>query len=973
MFDWKKYRVGIILKAFVWGVVSAWLALGVAAGSESAAVLPDKPCPAIGAKCEGLVIWPHEKSDIAPDPALTYGRLENGFRYVLMKNKEPRNRVSLHLDIQAGSLNEIESEQGLAHFLEHMLFNGSTHFKPGELVKYFQSIGMQFGPDANAHTGFNETVYDILLPDGSRQQLKDALLVLHDFAAGALLLQDEIDRERNVILAEKRARDSASYRTLEKTLAFEFPDALISKRLPIGLERVIRDVDRPRMKAFYDAWYRPDNMILVAVGDFDPHAAFDLIQQQFETMEQRVQPRSLPDIGEITHSGLKTFYHYEKEAGGTTVAIERLEKKIREPDSIAYQKRMLKKNLADRIIQYRLDRLLNQANTPVTRASIYSGVHLQEIFYAEITADCQPDNWQNALQSLEQTLRRALEYGFTETEVARVKKQALAEMDKAVKGAETRESGQLARRIIWHLNNDRVMQSPAQEKQIFGPFIETLTPEQLHAEFKHSWKNDTRLVLVTGDARIEDAPENTIRDVMTKSMETAVAKPETSRAAAFPYLEKPDSVGAIREKKALKDLGITLVDFENGVRMNIKKTDFKAGEFLVALRFGDGRSAEPPDHAGISLIAKAVLNESGTGTLEKETLQAALAGTNTAVTFQITESDMMLSGSGVPQQTELMFQLLYALLRDPGFRPEAYALAKSRLKQRYEALAHSIDGALNLSGLRFLAGGDHRFGLPPENRLFENTLSDVREWISPALASGGFEVSFVGDLEPERIIALGARYFGSLPPAAAISRKPAGAEPVFPSGDTLEVAVPTKIPKGLVDVVYPTDDFWNIQRTRRLVILAEVFSEMMRVRIREKLGATYSPFAFSKPSRDYNGYGLFHAMVHVAPDTAEKVITEVQNIALALNSGGITQDQFQRALDPVLTGIKDARRTNDYWLNSVLLGNRAHPEQLAWARNMLSDFASIQKNEIEALAKTYLLNAKAARIIVKPASEPVTR
>ena len=229
--------------------------------------------------------WPHEESDLLPDPGLVYGRFPNGFRYVLLKNAEPKDRVDIHLDVLAGSLNETDQEQGLAHFLEHLLFCGSTHFQPGELVKYFQSIGMKFGADANAHTGFNETVYDILLPDGKKESLEKGLVVIKDYAEGAFLLEDEIKREMGVILAEKRTRDSTSYRTYVETLKFELPESMISRRLPIGKEEIIKNAHRGLLKGFYDAWYRPEKLILVMVGDFNPEVAAELVKEKFSMLK----------------------------------------------------------------------------------------------------------------------------------------------------------------------------------------------------------------------------------------------------------------------------------------------------------------------------------------------------------------------------------------------------------------------------------------------------------------------------------------------------------------------------------------------------------------------------------------------------------------------------------------------------------------------------------------------------------------
>ncbi len=231
--------------------------------------------------------FPHEKSDLKPDPNLIFGKLSNGFRYVLMKNQEPKDRVSIQLDIQAGSLQEKDNQQGIAHYIEHMIFNGSEHFAPGELIKYFQSIGMSFGPDANGHTSFDETVYNILLPDGTEESLKKGLSVMQDYACGALLLESEIEQERGIILAEKQLRDSVEYRTYVASMKFSFEGSLISERLPIGTEEDIKNANQQILKNYYDTWYRPENMILIMAGDFDSAMAESLIKSSYSTFAPR--------------------------------------------------------------------------------------------------------------------------------------------------------------------------------------------------------------------------------------------------------------------------------------------------------------------------------------------------------------------------------------------------------------------------------------------------------------------------------------------------------------------------------------------------------------------------------------------------------------------------------------------------------------------------------------------------------------
>lgn len=201
--------------------------------------------------------WPHDGSDLRPDPAVHFGTLDNGLRYVILPNREPADRVGLYLNIQAGSLHESDSQRGYAHFLEHMLFNGTENYPPGTLVEYFQSIGMGFGSDTNAHTNFHETVYRLLLPDGSEKNLREGLLVMADYARGALLLESEVERERGIILAEKRSRDSAGYRLYEKRMRFSFAGTRVAERFPIGTEEALRKADAAGLRSFYDSWYRP--------------------------------------------------------------------------------------------------------------------------------------------------------------------------------------------------------------------------------------------------------------------------------------------------------------------------------------------------------------------------------------------------------------------------------------------------------------------------------------------------------------------------------------------------------------------------------------------------------------------------------------------------------------------------------------------------------------------------------------------
>jgi zinc protease len=918
--------------------------------------------------------WTPAESDLSPDPSVVAKILQNGFRYVMMENREPKDRVSMHLLVQAGSLHESESESGIAHYLEHMMFNGSENFPPGELVKYFQLIGMQFGPDANAHTSFRQTVYDVLLPAGNRESVEDGLVVLKDYAQGALLLQEEIDRERGIILAEKRSRDSASYRTYVAALKFEFPDARFSHRLPIGEESVIRSADTQLMKQFYDRWYRPDNMVLVMVGQFDVPGAEKLVQKMFGDMSARAPGAAAPEFGEISHEGLKTFYHHEPEIGATSVSIEAVRKVEKPADSKKLRKEDVLRSMAQRMLQNRLEEMVSKPDAPFTSASTYIGRSMQQIGYAEISANCPPENWKLALAQTEQTLRQALDFGFNENELVRVKREFVSYLETAVAQAVTRESGDLANEIIWHINNERVFLSPAQEASLLVPYINGVTLEVIHEALKKAWAPDHRLVLVTGNASLEDgsemSPEKQIRAVYEASARQAVKAMEESRHASFPYLPKPASPGKITSRRNVEDLGITQVDFENGVRLNLKQTEFEADKVRVSIAFGDGKCSEPADQAGLAMLTEEVLNESGLGRLDKNELAYALAGTQVNSSFEISEDRFSMRGACASQETELLMQLLYARFMDPGFRPDALHLAMARFEQAYQSLSSDIDGAMNLKGRKFLAGGDSRFGMPSLDQLKGLNLGDIRAWALPLLEGSRLEVNVVGEMDPDAVIELVSLYFGSLPEKAPPLEQIPSTSIGFPMGESLDIRVDTKIEKGMVVVAYPTDDYWDISRTRRTSVLADIFSEKLRKKIREQLGASYSPFAYNQPSRAYAGYGVLQAYVHVAPEQASVVADAVKEISRDILENGVSAEDLERSLKPILTSIKDYRRTNTYWLDRVMTDSLRHPQQLDWSRSFEADYAAITVEDIRKVAAAYLVNKKAACITIVPSSFP---
>lgn len=917
-------------------------------------------------------VSPHR---VLKDPAVVYGILPNGFQYVLLKNATPSERVRVHMNIYAGSVHETEDEQGLAHFLEHMLFNGTENFSPGELVAYFQSIGMDFGADVNASTSFFHTVYDLNLPKGDLPHLEDALLVLVDYAKGALLLDAEIDRERGVILAEKQERDSVSFRTFKKSFAFELPGSILPRRMPIGKREKIEATDRNRLKQFYDRWYRPDNMVLVMVGDMDVPVAEKLIQERFASFHPRL-PEPVPDPVDIRwdpHQGTKSFHHYESEAGSTRITIERIEHTDFFYESEEYLKAEATRQLADTMLQNRLSRLIREGTVSFSSASAYSGTFLQHLAVSAVTAECSPENWETGLIELEKILRQALASGFTQQELDQVQADFVSQLDAGVRQAQTRQTPVLARSLLNSLQNRKLFLSPSQKKELLTPHVAALSLEQVNQAFQESWKPDHRLILVTGNAQIGADASISAEDTITNTFEASTRQPadlfEPMATAYFPYLPVPDTPAGIRHRQEnVEGLDITTIDLDNQVRLTLKQTDFKQGSFLFKVVFGQGRACEPKDKPGISHIGEQTVRFSGLSALNPDQLAAALAGRDVSIEFSVEDSFFSLTGAAEPREMELVFQLIHAFLSDPGFRPESLALAKHQYRQMYDAMKQTTDGIMQIEGERFLAAGHPGFGMAHPDAVDLLTLTDIRSWLDPCFNQGGFDVSVVGDFDPDAAISHARVYLGAFKAPEEKSLCIDVPDPVqFPKGERLDLILDTKIDKGLARLAFLTDDYWDIDQTRSLSILSRVLSERLRKTIREKLGAAYSPYAYNHPSLIHDGYGVMHLVAPVTHENTDMVVQALNEIVRDAVFSGISPEEVPLALNPVLSQLNVLRQTNAYWLNSVMADSRRYPQRLAWANSMVSGYGAITHEDLTMLARKYLDTTTAAFIRILPA------
>ena len=913
--------------------------------------------------------FPHESSDLKMDPTVKFGTLPNGLRYAVRSNKEPKDRASLRLLVEAGAVHEQDDQQGLAHFLEHMAFNGSEHYAPGTLIEFFQRMGMNFGGDTNASTWYTRTLYLLELPDTKESTLTEGMRVFRDYAGGLLLKPEEIDRERGTILSEKRTRDSVGYRTSRAVQGFLLAETVFDRRDVIGPAEVLQKAGRDRFADFYDTWYRPEVMSIVVVGDINVDDVIEKLAAAFSPLKARGPARAQPDYGKVpTFEGVRTFHHFESEAPSTNVTVATVTPWRKPADTGANRVKEVPRHLAQTMINRRLSILAKKENAPFTNGSC--GVGEAYDFYRQtaMSLNCRADQWQAALGVADQELRRALEHGFQKPELEEAVANFRNNLEQSVKTAATRRSDGLADEIAESLLERDVWTTPEDDLALYGPALEKVTVADCLTALREIWSPGHRLVMVTGNAKIPggDQPKAEIAAVYEKSRAVAVTPPAALDEAKWGYTNFGPA-GKVAKREHIDDLDLTLITFENGVRLNLKKTDFEANVIRASVRIGAGRLTEPKDQPGLSFYLSQIYNEGGLGKHSVDDLRRILAGKTVGAGFGVGEDAFGVNGSTNREDLLLELQLIAARISDPGFRPEAARQARKAIEQIYLGFEHTAGGPFTLEVAKLLSGGDHRFGLPPKDEILKRSADEAKAWVQPELARGALEVALVGDLDLEATIAAVAETLGALPKRQAKPAYDAARVVKFPTTPfAKDYTIATEIPKGELRLYWPTTDGRDIRRVRRLNLLGEVFSDRLRVKVRQELGDAYSPGAGSSASEVYPGYGYLQAGVTIDPPRAKQVADIIVQIAAGLAEKGVTEDELERAKKPVLTSLRESARTNQYWLGSVLSRAQEKPEVLDWCRNRYADNEAITAAELSALAKSYLSADRASRVIIIP-------
>lgn len=897
--------------------------------------------------------WPHEVSDIRPDPAARFGVLPNGMRYALMRNVQPKGTISLRLRIASGSLQESDAQQGLAHFMEHMAFNGSKNVPEGEFVKLLQRKGLAFGAHTNAYTSTDETVYMLELPKNDADLVDTGLMLFREVGDRLSLDPAAIEREKGVVLSELRTRNTPEYRAYVDRWRLSYEGQRLAARLPIGTPETIGAATRDLLSDYYRRYYRPERTLLVVTGDFDPAEVEAKIKAKFADWRGEGEDPADPELGNVKERGLVAASRVEPNLPESTI-VTWFRPPDNSPDTIALRGRSLRYRIALSILSRRIARIARGDKAPFVGASAgYSNTRgvSQSI---GVSATSRPGQWRRAIAAAEREYRRALEHGFTQSEVDRELKEWRAALENAVATQSTRETRTLADQLVSSFSDRTVFSPPVDQLARFEKAAAGVTPATALAGLREIAGGQGPVVFVSssepiagGDAAVAAAYE--------ESVKTAVAAPTKEDAKTFPYANF-GTPGVVAERKEIADLAATSVRFANGVKLNFKATAFEKDTVYVVVRFAGGYIQMPRNKVGLALAMPFGFSEGGLKQLTADELEESLAGRIVSNGLSMDEESFELSGGTNGRDLLLQMQLLAAFTTDAAYRGGGLERLQTAAENFIKQYASSPSRVIDRESSAFLRSGDPRWAFPKIADVKALKISDVEAVLKPVLASAPVEITVVGDASVDDVIKAVGATFGALPPRAAKLAEPAGARDVrFPAGTkSLRFTHEGRADQASAYVAWPGPDFYSSpRRSRTISILREVLEVRLTEEFREAQGATYSPSVGSWSSGALPDFGFIAASAETRPELVEGFFKTVDKIVTDLKSGGLSDDVLTRARTPVIKSVETDRQSNGYWLGA-LEDIQSEPRSLETIRTQLSDLEGITKDEVVAAAKQYL-------------------
>lgn len=902
------------------------------------------------------------------DTRILSGKLDNGATWMYRKHDNPPGKMALIVHLDSGSLNETDAQQGLAHFLEHMAFNGTENFAPGELIPYFESIGMEFGADLNAFTSFDQTAYMLFTPDTEQGQLDKALMVLSDYAYRCLLLDEELDKERGVILEEARTGKNAFQRIRDEMWPKLFEGSRFAQRLPIGKEDVIAKAPRSEFVDYYRTWYRPENVTVILVGDEDAEKVLPSIKKWFGEYKPETPPREAkgPEFKPFTAE--RALVETDPEMPHCEVGMLDI-RAGRPPTTTVEQWRTeLVESIGTWIVNRRYEELMNKGEASYREASADVSNFFNDALLVNASATGEPEKWTKMLEELITEVHRAREFGFTARELDLAKTEILADAERAVRTESTSNARRFMFQMVFATNEREPILSAQQELDLYKELLPTVELAEVNETFAEHFRPGAFAYTVEMIDK-EGVPVPPTDEVLAAARAAWAHKVQPLDQADAPteLLTALPEPGKVVESDKDADLGVTRAWLDNGVRVHHRFMDYKEDTVFVSIALAGGQIEETEENAGVTEVACLAVNEAATSRLTSTNVRDIMTGKNISVSAGGEGDSLTIRVTGSPKDLESGLQEVHALLTDGRIEESAFKNWKLATLQRIDMMQKMPIFKAFEASTDLLSGGDPRQTFITAERVEKQSVEKAQAWFERLAKEAPIEVAIVGEIPLETAMPLIERYIGSLPKrsrtAGHLDKLRQLARSTGPL--TRHVDVETMTPQGAAMAGFAGCEGRNVHDRRALRLASNIMSSRLVKRIREELSWVYSIRAQNNPAWIYRDAGQFGAGAPCDPDNVEKVAGEIHAMFKDFAENGPTDEELANAKKQVATDLDTEMKEPNYWWR-ILAHHDLHGRDLEDEKVALTAYEPFTAQQVRAAFGKYYVPTRQFLVTAVP-------
>jgi zinc protease len=905
------------------------------------------------------------------DARLVTGELPNGLKYIVVKHALPPGRATVWMHVSTGSLNETDRQRGIAHYLEHMAFNGSANFPPNSVVPFFQSLGLSFGIHQNAFTSFDQTTYQLALPDTKAESIDKALLFFSDVAFRQSLLPHEIDEERQIILEEKRSRLGAEQRVRDYIFERIAPGSIFGQRQPIGTEETLLSMQEPDFRAYYSKWYVPSNITIMVVADAEPQGIIDAITKQFGEGAKVAKPVDQDAIVKPLKES-RAIVATDAELSQAELSISRIEPPRPSVTTVPQYRTELVDNLSQAMFNRRMDKKISDGGMKMLQGGASVIQLASALRISDVQASGAPGDWKAMLTELATELQRARKHGFTQKELDEAKAEILSGAERGVQVEPTLPAQAIIGRINRAVAVGEPVMSAAQRLEVIKSVLPGIELKEVSFAFTNNFDPSAVNFILQAPTSGDVPSEADLVKIGTEALKVDPAA-DVETAGAKSLMDTLPTAGKVAESSVHEASGVWSGWLDNGIRVHHRFMDYRKNNVSISITFAGGEVEETAANRGITDAASILLDKPATSKLSSTEIRDLMTGKKINVGGGAGRDTVSVSIGGDPAELETGLQLAHLVITDGKIEKAAFDQWVSAQKQEIAGRKKSPQGVFQEALSSTIAPkGDIRFRPLEVEEVTKLKREDAQAWVDRIMKTAPAEITIVGDLGKDEAIELVSRYFGSLPKRERISTKTLAnlrdvKRPVGPLVNNVEMA--TQTPVSIVLSGFFGADQQNVTDVRLLQLASRIMSSRMIKAIREEEQLVYSISATNVPGTDYPGYGLFFAAAPTEPGKVEKLTAKIASMYTDFATTGPTEEEMATVRKQIANTLDEQMKEPNFW-SSRTANMEYRGTKLDDAIEAPAAYQAITAEQIKTAFAKYYTPEGAMTLSIKPKAAP---